>query len=102
MRQGSSREAADGPVKKLLVLIKLNNMFGWRSIVQEIPPRFVTLCFVATSAAGSVKVGHGTLRRVRAGLKRTHSRSPIAGKCALFVQESFGTVMHVVIAGLLP
>jgi hypothetical protein len=80
MRQCSGGEAANRPVEKLIVLVKLNNMFGGRSIVQQIPPRFVILRFVATSAADGLKAGHGILQRLRAGLKSTHSRPPCRGK----------------------
>jgi hypothetical protein len=33
VRQGSSGEAANRPIKKLLVLIKLNNVFRGRGVV---------------------------------------------------------------------
>jgi hypothetical protein len=100
--QGSSGEAADGPVKKLLVLIKLNNMFGWRSIVQEISPRFVILRFVATSAARRLKAGHGILRWLRAGLKRTHGRF-LRGKIlsAFMVWKGLESLMRLPTAELL-
>jgi hypothetical protein len=59
--------------------------------VQEISPRFVILGFVATPAARRLKAGHGTLRRLRAGLKRTHSRPPSREVLSL-VQKGLGTV----------
>jgi hypothetical protein len=60
MRQGSGGEAADRAIKKLIILVELNNVFGGRRIVQEAIPRFSTVGFVRSSAAGRLKAGCGT------------------------------------------
>jgi hypothetical protein len=92
VRQCSGSEAADGPVEKLLILVKLNNMFLGRSIVKEASPRFVTVTYVTTSAAGGLKARRGTFRLLlQAVLKGIHGQSsPIAG-IGLFHLEEYDT-----------
>jgi hypothetical protein len=80
VRQRSGGEAADSPVEKLLILVKLNNMFRRCSIVKEASPRFVTVSCVTASTAGGLKACRGTFRLLRqVVLRGTHGQSsPIA------------------------
>jgi hypothetical protein len=59
MRQSSGGEPADRPIEKLIILVKLNNVFGGRGIVQEAVPRFPSVGFVRSLAADRFKPGCG-------------------------------------------
>jgi hypothetical protein len=60
MRQGSGGEPADRSIEKLIILVKLNNVFGGSRVVQQTVPRFPTIGFMRSSAAGRLKAGRGT------------------------------------------
>jgi hypothetical protein len=81
MRQCGGGEATDSSVEKLLILVKLNNMFRGCSIVKEASPRFVTVTCVTASTAGGLKACRGTFRLLRqVALRGIHGQSsPIAG-----------------------
>jgi hypothetical protein len=76
MRQCRGCESADGPVKKLLVLIKLDNVFFGRSIVEETSPRLVSVRLVSVPAADGLKVRRRFFRlQVKVVLERSHQLS---------------------------
>jgi hypothetical protein len=65
VRQCSGGEPADSSVEKLLILVKLNNMFRGCSIMKEASPRFVTVTRVTASTAGGLKACRGTFELLR-------------------------------------
>jgi hypothetical protein len=76
VRQCSGGEAADSSVKKLLILIELNNMVAGTSVVKETSPWLEIFSF-APIPFGEVVGCLGTVRLVpRVALKRVHSHPP--------------------------
>jgi hypothetical protein len=76
MRQCRRCEPADSSVEKLLILVKLNNVFLGRSIVEETSPRLVSVRGVRVPAADGLKARRRMFRlQLRVVIERSHGLS---------------------------